>query len=74
MPRLPRLHVPGGCYHVILRGNHRENIFSCADDRLILNSIVADSIEKCGARVHAYCWIDVPPPSVALGIRVWPLL
>jgi hypothetical protein len=29
MPRLPRLHVPGGCYHVILRGNHRENIFSC---------------------------------------------
>jgi REP element-mobilizing transposase RayT len=51
------LHVPGGCYHVILRGNHRENIFSCADDRLILNSIVADSIEKCDARVHAYCWM-----------------
>jgi hypothetical protein len=22
MPRLPRLHVPGGCYHVILRDNH----------------------------------------------------
>ena len=28
MPRLPRLHVPGGCYHVVLRGNHREDIFS----------------------------------------------
>src|SRR5690606_13131652 len=24
MPRSPRLHVPGACYHVILRGNHRE--------------------------------------------------
>ncbi len=57
MPRLPRLYVPGGFYHVILRGNHRENIFSCADDRLALNGFVAEAIEKYRARIHAFCWM-----------------
>lgn len=28
MPRQPRLHAPGAFYHVTLRGNHRQNIFS----------------------------------------------
>jgi hypothetical protein len=27
MPRLPRLHVPGGCYHVVLHGNHQQDLF-----------------------------------------------
>jgi putative transposase len=58
MPRLPRLYVPGGCYHVILRGNHRENIFASADDRLALNAIVAEAIGKYHARVHAFCWMS----------------
>src|SRR5689334_15858712 len=57
MPRLPRLHLAGGCYHVVLRGNHRENIFSSADDRYVLNAIVAEAIEKYGARIHALCWM-----------------
>lgn len=57
MPRLPRLHVAGGYYHVILRGNHREDIFSSTEDRLTLNAIVGESVEKYGARVHAYCWM-----------------
>ena len=57
MTRLPRLHVPGGFYHVILRGNHREDLFSVAADRLVLNDIVAESIAKYGARVHAFCWM-----------------
>jgi putative transposase len=57
MPRLPRLHVPGGFYHVILRGNHRERLFSTADDRLKLNAIVAEAIEKYAAQIHAFCWM-----------------
>jgi len=32
MPRKPRLHVPGGLYHVILRGNNRQAIFFEDDD------------------------------------------
>jgi putative transposase len=57
MPRPPRLHVPGGFYHVILRGNHREALFACETDRDRLNEIVADVIERQHARVHAFCWM-----------------
>ena len=27
MARKPRLHIPGGLYHVILRGNARQDVF-----------------------------------------------
>jgi len=33
MARKPRLHAPGGVYHVILRGNARQDIFFRAEDR-----------------------------------------
>jgi hypothetical protein len=33
VPRKPRLHVSGGLYHVILRGNGRLAIFFDAEDR-----------------------------------------
>lgn len=57
MPRLPRLHVAGGHYHVILRGNHREALFGSEKDRCRLNAIVADALGEQGARLHAYCWM-----------------
>jgi REP element-mobilizing transposase RayT len=57
MPRLPRLHVPGGCYHVVLRGNHREDLFATAEDRRALNDIAAEALLDVGARVHAFCWM-----------------
>lgn len=57
MPRLPRLHVPGGCYHVILRGNHREALFASDGDRLELNDIVAKALHRYRARLHAFCWM-----------------
>jgi putative transposase len=58
MPRLPRLHVPGGFYHVMLRGNHREDLFVTPADRDALNAIVAEVIERLNARVHTFCWTD----------------
>ena len=57
MPRPPRLHVPGGCYHVILRGNHREALFSSADDRDHLNQLFAEVLQRLDARMHAFCWM-----------------
>jgi putative transposase len=33
MARKPRLHVPGGLYHVRLRGNGGQDIFSNDEDR-----------------------------------------
>jgi len=58
MPRSARVHVPGGFYHVVLRGNHREALFGTAGDRQVLNDIVADAISRHDARVHAYCWMS----------------
>ena len=57
MPRPPRLHVPGGHDHVILRGNHREPLFDSPADREALGDIVAKVIERFDARVHAFCWM-----------------
>ena len=57
MTRPLRLHLPGGFYHVTLRGNHREAIFRTESDRLLLNTIVEHALAKHGARIHAYCWM-----------------
>ena len=57
MPRPTRLHVPGGVYHVVLRGNHRQPIFLAPSDRGMLDDLVAESLVRFGARVHAYCWM-----------------
>jgi REP element-mobilizing transposase RayT len=55
--RKPRLHVPGGCYHVTLRGNHQQDIFFCDDDCRLLAYYVAVARQQVGARIHAYCWM-----------------
>lgn len=57
MPRRLRLHLPGGFYHVTLRGNHQQAIFFAECDRTLLNMIVARSMERFCARLHAYCWM-----------------
>jgi putative transposase len=57
MPRAPRIHVEGGYYHVILRGNHREDIFFRPSDRDCFAGLVAEVIERFRMRVHAYCWM-----------------
>lgn len=57
MPRKPRLHVPAAFYHVTLRGNHRQDIFFSPGDRKIIDEIVAEVIQRFGARLHAYCWM-----------------
>lgn len=55
MPRRPRLHIADACYHVTLRGNHRQPLFRHPADRSTLNNIVAEQLPKFGARLHAYC-------------------
>lgn len=57
MARRLRLHVAGGYYHVTLRGNHRQAIFFAEVDRELLDSIVAEALDRLAARLHAYCWM-----------------
>lgn len=57
MARRPRLHIPGGFYHVTLRGNHRQPVFFAETDRDRLDDVVAEAVHRLAARVHAYCWM-----------------
>jgi putative transposase len=57
MPRIPRLHIDGAFYHVILRGNHRRDLFFKPSDRQRFSDLVAEIMERFQMRVHAYCWM-----------------
>lgn len=55
MARKPRLHIPGATYHVILRGNAREDIFFEDDDRYRFYLLLQEGVERFGHRIHAFC-------------------
>ena len=57
MARRHRLHVPGGLYHVILRGNDRQTIFFDANDRYRWESLLEEGVSRYSHRIHAYCWM-----------------
>lgn len=67
MPRPPRLHVPGGLYHAVLRGNHRQAIFDGGSDYRCFEEILAAALERYGASLFAYCWMK---NHVHLAVRV----
>jgi len=55
MPRKPRIHFPGAFYHVMLRGNAGDPIFSDDRDRYRLYLILQYAVEKFRCRIHAFC-------------------
>lgn len=57
MPRRPRLHLCGGFYHVILRGNGRQAIFCDREDREQWQDTLRQALARYRHRLHAYCWM-----------------
>ena len=57
MPRKPRIHVPGGFYHIILRGNARQDIYFNSADRIIWQALIEEGLGRYEHRMHAYCWM-----------------
>jgi len=55
MARKPRVHVPGGVYHVMLRGNGGTRIFFANEDYGYLYGLLEEGTERFGYRVHAFC-------------------
>lgn len=55
MARKPRLHYPGAMYHVILRGNDKQDVFFDPNDRRSFYALLADGVERFGHRIHAFC-------------------
>jgi putative transposase len=55
MARKPRIHLPGGLYHVILRGNGGQSVFITEGDRYRFYLLLQEGICRFGYRVHAFC-------------------
>jgi REP element-mobilizing transposase RayT len=55
MARKARIHIPGGVYHVILRGNGGQDIFLSGDDFSRLFLLLQEGTERFGYRVHGFC-------------------
>jgi REP element-mobilizing transposase RayT len=55
MARKPRIHLPGGLYHVILRGNGGQPVFLTDDDRFRFYLLLQEGTCRFGYRVHAFC-------------------
>lgn len=55
MARKPRIYEPCGYYHVIVRGNDRQQIFFDKEDREYYEGLVAEGVKRFRYKVHAYC-------------------
>ena len=60
MARRSRIHVPGGLYHVILRGNGGQDIFFGDEDRYRLYLLLQEGVERFGHRIHGFCGTGSP--------------
>ena len=56
MSRRSRLHIPGGLYYIVQRGNARQPIFTDATDYATFEQLLASMLARCRSRVHAFCW------------------
>src|ERR1035441_3850863 len=75
MSRKLRIEYPGAMYHVMSRGDQREDIFRDDDDREKFLSTLGEACAKTEWQVHAYCLMRnhfrlvLETPPVQLGFR-----
>ena len=55
MPRKLRIEYPGAMYHVMNRGDRREDIFQDGEDRKRFLSTLGEACKKTEWEVHSYC-------------------
>lgn len=67
MSRRARLHVPGGLYYIVQRGNSRQPIFSEATDYAVFERLLALMLTRCRMRLHAFAWLT---NSIHLAIEI----
>lgn len=77
MARKLRLQFPGAIYHVMSRGDRREDIFRDDVDRESFLQTLADAGGKTGWQVHAFCLmpnhfhlvVETPQPNLVAGMK-----
>jgi putative transposase len=67
MARKPRIHYAGAVYHVIVRGNARQQIFFENADYLRLLRFIGEGVKKYNHRIHAFCLM---PNHIHMAIQV----
>ena len=77
MPRKLRVEYPGAIYHVMSRGDRREDIFLDDVDRQDFLKTLAEACQKTGWQTHAYCLLrnhfhlvmETPEANLVAGMR-----
>ena len=77
MPRAMRVEYPGAIYHVMDRGDRREDIFVDDVDRQDFLKTLAEAGQKTGWQIHAYCLmrnhfhlvLETPNANLVAGMR-----
>jgi len=77
MARKLRTEYPGAIYHVMNRGDRREEIFIDDKDRDCFLDTLGQACEKTGWQVHAYCLmknhfhlvVETPQPNLSMGMK-----
>jgi REP-associated tyrosine transposase len=77
VPRPLRIEYAGAIYHVMNRGDHRDDIFGDDEDRQRFLSTLGQACQKTEWQVHAYCLmrnhfhlvIETPQPNLVAGMK-----
>src|SRR5271166_4051652 len=77
MPRKLRLEYPGAIYHVMSRGDRREDIVWDEADRRRFAETLGEACGKTGWQVHAWCLmrnhfhlvVETPQPNLVAGMQ-----
>lgn len=77
MPRKIRVEYPGAIYHVMNRGDRREDIFVDDQDREAFLKTLGDTCTKTNWQVHAYCLmpnhfhlvVETPQANLVAGMK-----
>jgi putative transposase len=67
MARKPRIHYAGAVYHVIVRGNARQQVFSETADYLRFLRFIGEGVKKYNHRIHAFCLM---PNHIHMAVQV----
>lgn len=77
MPRCLRIEFPGAIYHVLSRGDRREDIYHDDVDRQEFIKTLAEACLKTGWQIHAFCLmgnhfhlvVETPSASLSAGMH-----
>lgn len=77
MPRKPRIEFEGAIYHVMSRGNRRDDLFLDDRDRELFLDTLDEACTRCGWRIHAFILmsnhyhllLETPEANLVVGMK-----